>query len=1394
MTREHDEQRPSSEETVHCPQQPGRPAVEPFAETQGQGDSAGAAQDTLSPGSRLGTGGRYQLVRLIGRGGYGAVYEGHDSQLDRRVAVKVPGRNMKAERLEEFVSEARRLAKLHHPGIVAVYDVGRTEKHVFIVTEYLDGESLDYLLQRGQLDDARMIGWVIQIAEALAHAHAQGIVHRDIKPGNIIITRDDRPVLFDFGLAITDDESTGPEKVIVGTPAYMSPEQAQAQAHRVDGRTDVFSLGTVLYQMLAGRPPFRAKSLRELRRRIIEDQPQPLRQLFPSISPSLEAVCLKAMSKRIEDRYTTAGDFAHALETAASGMVHAPDTTIDEAETSSAATDSDSSPRRHREGMLRRVTLAVANFEPILASGESFSQDPEEQLDYSRQFLSICHECGPPFGGTIVPIGGQAVVMCFGFPIAYEDAAERAVRYGLSVLEMVDGVKPGKRSRKIDGLTAWVAIHSGEAVVEDAGKGSPDAFSLSGEAVNVAARLEEVVEPGRVAISQATRELVAGYFRTETVGQQTLRGVAETITMHIVKGAEAVQNRVELIDAENLTPLVGRNTELGILKERWEHAIEGLGQVVLLIGDAGLGKSRLVRELKEHLLAADGDAAPRIVEFRCSAYHRNTGFFPAIEYFERVLDFEECTSSNQRLARIAKHLRQVGLTGDANVSLLAALLNLPVEQRALSPQKQRERTQELLIEWLRAFSRDEPTLFVVEDLHWSDPSTLEWLTRVVEQYKQDRVLTLLTFRPEFQTPWRSHAHQTQIALNRLTRRQIGEMMVKRAKVKEIPDRVLAQIAERTDGVPLFIEEFTDVVEEAGILEQANPGGESLGVIQEIPASLQDLLVARLDRMASNQEVVQLAATIGREFSFHLLAAASELDDHALQIELDKLVKAELLYQEGTPPACVYVFKHALIQDAAYNSLLNKTRRGFHRRIAEVVEQQLQDVASSQPELLAHHLTEAGEAERAIHYWLKAGQQAQASSSVLEAIGHFQQGLTLVQTLPESVERDRIELEFQLPLGNVIIQAKGYAAGEVATAFQRAHDLCQRIGEGAPLFHVSVGMSKFVLVNGDLTECRRWTDKLLRLAESQDDAGIVMEAYFSACCTLFYAGELAKSVEYGEKGGTLYDEERCRFHARFTGQNAGVGIPAYGSLSMWALGYPERAMSWSRQGVALAEELDDPFSHAFGLYHLGWLEYYCGNGEVLKQCGDQGLAIATELSFVLFEALAVVNQGAALLCNDDGEHLAEGVQLVRKGLSAYLGTGAKVHVAHPYTILTRGLLKAGKLDDAQTELDNAFEHSRRSAEHFVLAEMQRLQGEILMARGEHQYGKAERCLLQAAETAARQEAKSWTLRTAVSLARLWERQGRRQEARNGLRKAFDAFDEGYDTRDLIQAKSLLSELS
>ncbi len=957
------------------------------------GTPAGSAplESTPAPSAALG---RYQMRRALGAGGFGSVFLSHDTQLDRPVAIKIlraGSAQLQAEG-ERALQEARRLARLRHPGIVMVYDVGVQEGQVFIVSDYLDGPDLDHWLRDNRPPWPEAARIAAAVADALAHAHAQFVVHRDVKPANILLTADRAPVLVDFGLALDEAQAGGREKgIISGTPYYMSPEQVAGMAHRIDGRTDIYSLGVVLYQMLTGHVPFRATDSTELMRQVRDDEPQPPRQLVSDIPPELERACLKALAKRQQDRYTTAADFASDLRSvltmAAEGQTPRQTPVAPSRAAPGAApplapppqtVTPPSSRRRSREAERRQVTVLVCGCD--LFESEGYLQlDTEDQAEVLRAFQQVSEEAVRQLDGTIVQCNEQGLLACFGYPVAYEDSALRAVRTGLGLLENLKGFGERLRRRYKSELSPWVGLHTGPSVVE----AKENVVSLMGEARNLAIRLEDVAAPGQVVCTEATHRLVRSQFQCVSLGPRKIKGVAQSVELFGVQGIGEARSPIEAVGHAGLTPLTGRDHEVGLLKERWEQVQEGMGQVVLLIGEPGLGKSRLVYTMREHVLGqmVEGEVDAPVIEWRCSPHYQNTSLYPAIDFYERGLGFGREEPPQDRFDRLLHRLEQYGLARPETLPLWASLLSLPTPERfpplSLSPVRQREETFRAILEWLHVRAARKPVLFVVEDLHWVDASTLEFLEQFLTAGLHDRILTVLTFRPEFQTPWPVVAHQTSLALNRLTRRQVGDLMRKKAS-SELSETVIEQVYGRTGGVPLFVEEFTKMVQESGA-QAAGEGSEGRPTLlgREIPATLQDLVMARLDRMEDERELAQLAATLGREFSYELLAAVMTVDEPTLQVELAKLVQLEILNPKGHPPCCSYIFKHALLEDALYNSLVKGKRQQFHRRVAEVLEAQFPQTVEPRPELLAHHFTEAGLAEKGVGYWLKAGLRAGA---------------------------------------------------------------------------------------------------------------------------------------------------------------------------------------------------------------------------------------------------------------------------------------------------------------------------------------------------------------------------------------------------------------------------------
>src|SRR5882672_10873545 len=620
--------------------------------------------------------------------------------------------------------------------------------------------------------------------------------------------------------------------------------------------------------------------------------------------------------------------------------------------------------------------------------------DPEELREVVRAYQDTCAKVIARFEGHIAQYLGDGLLVYFGYPLAHEDDAQRAVRAGLGMIEAVGQLNTRLGKEQGVSLAARLGVHTGLVVVGDVGSGTRQEQLALGETPNLAARLQGLAAPNTLVISAVTFQLLQGFFACQSLGTPLLKGFAQPLEVYQVLSESTARSRLEAAGSTGLTPLVGREQEVGLLLERWAQVKDGLGQVVLLSGEAGIGKSRLVQVLKEHVAS---EPQVWLTPCQCSPYYRNTALYPMIDLLERVvLHFDREESPQQKLSKLEGHLAQYGFPLAEAVPLHASLLSIPLPADyaplTMSPEQQKQKTLQALLTTLLRIAAQQPVLFVMEDLHWGDPSTLEFLSLLVDQGPTARILALLTFRPDFSPPWTGRSHLTQVTLPRLPRRQAAEMAGRVAHSKTLPAEVMEQVVARTDGVPLFVEELTKMVLESGLLQEREERYELTGPLPPlaIPTTLHDSLMARLDRLATVKGLAQLGATLGREFSYALLQAVSPWDEGLLGRGLQQLVEAEFLYQQGLPPEATYRFKHALIQDTAYQSLLRSTRQQYHQRIAQVLETQFPEIAETQPELVAHHLTEAGLIEQAVGYWYKAGQRALERSANLEVVAHLAQ--------------------------------------------------------------------------------------------------------------------------------------------------------------------------------------------------------------------------------------------------------------------------------------------------------------------------------------------------------------------------------------------------------------------
>jgi class 3 adenylate cyclase/predicted ATPase len=1019
--------------------------------------------------------------------------------------------------------------------------------------------------------------------------------------------------------------------------------------------------------------------------------------------------------------------------------------------------------------------------------------DPEDYRAVVRAYQEAAAAVIQRFDGYMAQYLGDGLLVYFGYPQAHEDEAQRAVQASLELVEAMAPLNTRLEPQYGVRVAVRVGLHTGLVVIGEMGGGHRQEQLAMGDTPNIAARLQGLATPNTVVLSAVTARLVHEAFALQERGLHHFKGVAEPMAVFCVLGPQESPGDEEEAGLARVPFLVGRDEEVGLLLRRWEQSKEGLGQVVLLSGEAGIGKSALMQTLREHV----GREGCTRLTFRCSPYHTNSALYPMIAHLQRLLRWERDETPEARLAKLERVLDALRQPLTEVVPLLAALLAVPLPEGSyaaltLTPQQQRQQTLDTLVAWLLAEAERQPVLAVYEDLHWADPSTLELLGALLEQAPTVPMLTVLTFRPVFVPPWPSRSHLTPITLNRLERPQVEALITHLAGGKTLPAEVIAHIVAKTDGVPLFVEELTKMLLESDLLREDTQHYVLTGPLSAvaIPATLQDSLMARLDRLGAARDVAQLGAAVGREFAYDVLQALAPLDEATLQARLAQLVEAELLYQRGRPPRARYVFKHALIQDAAYASLLKSTRQQVHRQIAQVLEVRFPALVETQPELVAQHYTAAGCTEQAVDYWQRSGQQASDRSAHLEAISYVTTGIELLKSLPETPARTQQSLTLHIALGASLLVTKGQSAPEVEHAYTQAYALCQQVGESPELVQVLFGLWRCYLVRPQLHTARELGETLLRLAQRANDPALAVLAHYAPGVVGLFFGALPSARTHLEEGIARYTPDQRHAPVFRMGHDLGVASRAFAAMTVWLLGYPTQALAHLHEALALAHALPHPYSLAFARCLAASVSQFRQDVPAVREHAEAAIALSTEQGFPQWVAVGTGLRGWALAMQGQG---AAGMAQVRQGITAWQATGAALFVPYICTLLADVADHLGHPEDGLQALAEAYTLVEQHEERWWEAEIYRLRSVLLLRQPGTPQAEAEAWLQRALDVARRQEAKSLELRATMSLCLLWQQQGKRAKARELLAPIYDWFTEGFDTADLKEAKALLDAL-
>ena len=1042
-----------------------------------------------------------------------------------------------------------------------------------------------------------------------------------------------------------------------------------------------------------------------------------------------------------------------------------------------------------RLGERRQLSILACQIRGLAASADP---DPEDEGEVMVSVHRACADIAARFRGLVARLLGDSVLIYFGYEQAQEHDPERAVRSGI---ELVGAIRDLHLSGAVH---AHIGIATGVMMVGRS-PGPPDAFAATGQALNVALRLQSAAPPDSVLITGRTRELVGEFFDYQEMEPLVLADNVTPVVVWRVIGENTNAGRFEALRRTGMLQLVGRGQEMDLLRRCWSRTLTGEGQVVLVTGEPGIGKSRLIAEFADEVNAERDDS----LKYFGSPHHTDASLYAVIGELQRAAGFKHADTPSEKLAKLTALLAGRASTRGQEAVLIADLLSLPVGHQyagpQLTPQERKKRTLAALLGRIERLAMRQPILVLVEDAHWLDPTSVEFLSLLVESMPKLPVMMLLTARPEFVPPWPIYAHVTCVTLARLGREDASLLVERVVGGKTLPAEVMSQILSQTDGIPLFIEELTKTLLESQILREGPDKYEMIGPYpsQAIPTTLQGSLLARLDRLGPAKEVAQIGAVIGREFTHELLSAVYPSSEDRLQGALSELIASELVFRRGTPANAVYSFKHALVQDAAYGTLLREQRRALHARIAEALETQFAEIAESRPEVVARHCTEAGQTAKAAGLWGKAGLQSLTRSALTEATVQLNRALAQIAALRGTPTLRRQQIEFQVALANALMHTKGYASSDTKASFAQARlyiEQAEALGEPPEdpllLFAVIYGfwVGNYVAFNGDAL--RNLAVQFMALADKQGAKVPLMIGHRLMGTSLMCTGDIAESRAHYDQAIALYDPAEHRWLATRFGQDIGVVVLCYRSWTLWLLGYPEAALADCDRALKDARQIGQAATLMYALAHTARTYFWTGDCATANKLVAELAALAEEKGASAWKAFGMMHQGSLLAST---RQASKAIQIMSCGINAWRSTGSTLWTPCYLSELAGAYAALDLADDARARIEEAMRAVEASKAWWCEAEVHRTAGEIALMSSKRHAARAEACFKRALAIARRQHAKSWELRAAMSLARLWADQGKRREAGHLLAPIYGSFAEGLDTLDMKAARTLLAQL-